>query len=101
VAKSLSDELGDVIQTLVDRTAQGVEDAKRYLATPEGQRVRKRIAQVAVVAAPLLFRSRFFTKTWPGRIIGLAGGAAAVVKLAEALRDWEPQLREAIEDAAS
>ena len=41
--------------------------------------------------APLLFRHRFFRSTWPGRIIELAGGAALLIKLAEAIRDWEPE----------
>ena len=34
--------------------------------------------------------SLFFRYTWPGRIIELAGGAAIVIKLAELIRDWEP-----------
>jgi hypothetical protein len=78
--------LDEVIEFLSER----VDEVRAYLASPEGRVLRKRIAQVMIVAAPLLFRARFFRATWVGRIIGLVGGAAIVVKLAEALRDWEP-----------
>jgi hypothetical protein len=72
------------------RLERGVEDFRRYMASPEGRQLRKRVAQALIVSAPFLFRFKFFTRTWPGRILGLVGGAAVVVKLAEALRDWEP-----------
>ena len=49
------------------------------------------MARALLVASPLLFRHRFFRATWTGRIIELAGGAALLVKLAEAIRDWEPE----------
>jgi hypothetical protein len=48
------------------------------------------VAQALIISAPFLFRLKFFTRTWPGRVLGLVGGAALVVKLAEAMRDWEP-----------
>ena len=70
--------------------AEGVDRAEEWLASPAGQKFRKRAARVILVATPLLFRHRFFRSTWPGRIIELAGGAALLVKLAEAIRDWEP-----------
>jgi hypothetical protein len=50
------------------------------------------LAQVAIIGAPLLFRLKFIRNHPVGRLIGVVGGAALVVKLAEALRDWEPQL---------
>jgi len=33
-----------------------------------------------------------FFKTPAGRLLGAAGGAALLLKLAELLRDWEPEL---------
>jgi hypothetical protein len=69
---------------------EGVTDVRRYLASPEGRELRRRVAQVAILAAPLLFRLKFIRNHPVGRILGLVGGAALVVKLAEALRDWEP-----------
>ncbi len=67
-----------------------MDRAEAWLATPAGRRFRKRAARVILVGTPLLFRHRFFRSTWPGRIIELTGGAALLVKLAEAIRDWEP-----------
>lgn len=72
--------------------SQGVDRAEAWLATPAGRRFRKNAARVILVATPLLFRHRFFRSTWPGRIIELAGGAALLAKVAEAIRDWEPEV---------
>jgi hypothetical protein len=79
--------LFDELQVRLDR---GVEDFRRYMASSEGRQLRKRVAQALIISAPFLFRLKFFTRTWPGRVLGLVGGAALVVKLAEAMRDWEP-----------
>ena len=70
--------------------AQGADQARTWLATPSGRQFRSVAARVLLVATPLVFRSRFFRYTWPGRIIELAGGAALLIKLAEIIRDWEP-----------
>jgi hypothetical protein len=86
-----------LLDELQVRLERGVEDFRRYMASPDGRQLRKRVAQALIISAPFLFRMKFFTRTWPGRILGLVGGAAAVVKLAEALRDWEP-LEELAED---
>ena len=86
----MSREKEDLLGELSKRLSEGVQQARVYLASPEGQELRKRVAQVAVIAAPLLFRMKFFRASPLGRILGLVGGAAIVVKLAEALRDWEP-----------
>ena len=94
-----SDDYASVVDELLTRLDRGVDELRAYLASPEGQQLRQRIAQVAIVAAPLLFRSKVFTRTWPGRIVGLLGGAAIVVKLAEMLRDWEPEPRVRAVDA--
>ena len=93
------DDLGALAEELQLRVSRGVDDLRAYLASPEGQVLRQRVAQVLIVAAPLLFRSKVFTRTWPGRVIGLVGGAAIVVKLAEALRDWEPEPRLRVAEA--
>lgn len=80
----------DLIEEVTRRVSEGMVELRAYLASPEGQQLRKRIAQFAIIGAPLIFRMRFFRATPFGRILGMVGGAALVVKLAEALRDWEP-----------
>ncbi len=80
----------DLLDELSRRLSRSLTELREFLASPEGQELRKRIAQVAIIAAPLLFRMRFFRSSPIGRVLGLVGGAALVVKLAEALRDWDP-----------
>ena len=80
----------DLLEELTRRVSEGVEDLRTYLASPEGQQLRKRIAQFAIIGAPLIFRMRFFRANPVGRLLGMVGGAALVVKMAEALRDWDP-----------
>jgi hypothetical protein len=89
-SRAFSDERPDLIEELGRRLERGIEDMRAYLASPDGKELRRRIAQVAVIAAPLLFRMRFFRASPVGRVLGLVGGAALLVKAAEALRDWEP-----------
>jgi hypothetical protein len=81
---------GSLIDEALASLDRGVTEIRRYLATPEGRALRRRIAQVAIIGAPLLFRLKFIRNHPVGRLLGVVGGAALVVKLAEALRDWEP-----------
>jgi 4-amino-4-deoxy-L-arabinose transferase-like glycosyltransferase len=76
---------------------QGIREFRQYMASPRGREVRKRVSQVLILGAPLLFRTKFVKRHPLGRVLGLVGGAALVVKLAEALRDWEP-IEELAED---
>ena len=88
---SLADDLSRLAYEAQRAVAGGVDQTRAWLATPNGRRFRQVLARGLLVASPLLFRHRFFRATWTGRIIELAGGAALLVKLAEAIRDWEPE----------
>jgi hypothetical protein len=67
----------------------GVDEVRRWLATPQGRFLRSLAARMLIVSVPLIVRHPFF-KTPVGRLVELAGGAAILIKLAELLRDWEP-----------
>jgi hypothetical protein len=71
---------------------RGVEEARAWLASPAGRRVRRLAARLLILGAPLAVRHPFF-KTPVGRLVEIAGGAALLVKVAEAIRDWEPDPR--------
>jgi hypothetical protein len=43
-----------------------------------------------VVALPLVFRIPILRKHWALRFLKFAGGAAVLMKLGNAVRDWEP-----------
>jgi hypothetical protein len=68
---------------------RGVDEARVWLATPTGRRVRALAARVLIAGAPLVLRHPFF-KTPIGRLVELTGGAALLIKVAETVRDWEP-----------
>jgi hypothetical protein len=76
----------------VSEAAEAVVD---YLDSPEGRRLRSKVASGLIFAAPLVSRLPIVKRTPVGRAISLLGGAALVVKAAEMIRDWEPRREEA------
>ena len=68
---------------------RGIDETQAWLATPTGRRVRVIAARLLIVSAPLVIRHPFF-KTPVGRLVEIAGGAALLIRVAEAVRDWEP-----------
>jgi hypothetical protein len=80
------------VRKQVTEAAEAVVD---YLDSPEGRRLRSKVASGLIFAAPLLSRLPLVRRTPVGRAISLLGGAALIVKAAELIRDWEPQRIEA------
>jgi hypothetical protein len=89
--ESPADELRRLADDAQRAAVHGVEQLRAWLATPAGRRFRKNAARVLLLASPLLFRARFFRVHPLGRLIELAGGATLVIKLAETIREWEPE----------
>ncbi|MDQ3991583.1 MAG: hypothetical protein M3245_04645 [Actinomycetota bacterium] len=69
---------------------EAVATARRYLASPEGRPMRARVAIVMAASAPLIASLPPLRASRLGRLIGVAGGAALVVRVADLIRDWEP-----------
>ena len=67
-------------------TAAQVRD---FLHTPAGKKFRRYLAGGLILSAPLIFRIPGLRRVPFIRVLEALGGAALVVKLAEALRDWE------------
>jgi hypothetical protein len=84
------------IRRIGDRVEVAVRDIEDFLDSPAGRRLRRVLAGAAIVGAPLLFRLPLLKRSPLLRALELAGGAALLVKFAEALRDWEPTSRRAI-----
>jgi hypothetical protein len=78
------------MRTLPDTIGRKREEALRFLASPAGERWRHRAAWVMIVALPIAFRIPGLRRHWALRLLELAGGAAILVKLGQAVRDWEP-----------
>lgn len=70
---------------------RGIETALTYLASPRGKELRTKLAMGVITVAPLIARSPAVRRNPVLRLLGVAGAAAVVVKVAEAVRDWEPQ----------
>jgi hypothetical protein len=70
-----------------------LETAKVLLATERGRAARAAVAAGIIVAAPIVMRLPVVRAHPLGRLVALAGGAAVLIKAAEAIRDWEPELR--------
>jgi hypothetical protein len=73
-----------------DRVVVAVDTAQAFLDSPSGRRLRRYLAAGLIVTAPLLFRIPGLKRYPLVRALELIGGAALVVKFAEAIRDWEP-----------
>jgi hypothetical protein len=97
VARPVRTEPRGVLEELEAALDRGIREVRAYLASPGGREVRRRVAQVVILGAPLLLRTKFIRRHPVGRLLAVVGGAALVVKLAEALRDWEP-IEELAED---
>jgi hypothetical protein len=74
----------------VGAVGETVDTAKALLASPSGRRARTALATSVIAAAPFVLRLPAVRAHPVGRIVMLVGGAAALVKVAEAIRDWEP-----------
>jgi hypothetical protein len=69
----------------------GADAMRAWLATPQGTRFRQLFARGLILGSPLIFRMRLMRGSAIGRLIEFAGGAAVLLKLAEIIRDWEPE----------
>jgi hypothetical protein len=83
------EDLRRSVAAFEDALGQGVDDAKAWLATPQGHRFRSFAAGALVLTTPVILRHPFF-KTPFGKVVELAGVAAALAKAADLIRDWEP-----------
>jgi hypothetical protein len=84
---------GELASFLWDTGVTLFEDVEDYLASERGRQVRRAIAVGLISGAPLLVKLPWVKDTPFGRLLVFAGGAAVIVKLGEALRDWEPERR--------
>ena len=89
----LLDEARSAVGTIVSTAERALDDARLYLASPQGQRLRANVARGLIAAAPLVAGAPILRRSWVGRLLGVAGAATVVVKAAEAIRDWTPAER--------
>ncbi len=72
-----------------DRVQIEAQEIRRFLASPAGRRVRALLAGGVILLVPALFRVPGLRRYPLIRALEVLGGAALIVRFAEALRDWE------------
>src|SRR3954447_19066661 len=77
------------IRELGDRIQIEAREITRFLSSPAGRRMRGVLAGAVIVTAPLIFRIPGLRRYPLIRALEFLGGAALIVRFAEALRDWE------------
>lgn len=75
--------------TIGERIELSAAEARAFLASPTGILFRRYVAAGVIVTAPLLFRIPGLRKYPLIRTLEVIGGAALIIKAAEALRDWD------------
>lgn len=80
------------LQEIADRVESSVEEVLAFLDSPAGRRLRRTLAAGLIVSAPLVSRIPVLRATPIGRLLQVTGGTALMVKVAEAIRDWERSL---------
>ena len=89
------------LRTAVDQLMASLDRAGRqalvYLASPAGQRMRRRLAAGMLVGTPILLRLPAVKRHPVIRLLDLLGGTAAVLELARLIREWEPESASTVE----
>jgi hypothetical protein len=77
------------MSSVTQRIELTAAQARAFFASPTGIVFRRYLAAGVIVTAPLLFRMPGLRRHPLIRTLELIGGAAFLVKAAEALRDWD------------
>jgi hypothetical protein len=77
------------MSSVTQRIELTAAQARAFFASPTGILFRRYLAAGVIVTAPLLFRMPALRRHPLIRTLELIGGAALLVKAAEALRDWD------------
>jgi len=77
------------VRKIGDRIQIEAREVSRFLSTPAGRRMRGVLAGAIILTAPAIFRIPGLRRYPLIRALEVLGGAALIVKFAEALRDWE------------
>jgi hypothetical protein len=80
---------GGRMATVGERIELTAAQARAFLGSPAGVLFRRYLAAGVIVTAPLLFRIPGLRRYPLIRVVELVGGAALLIKAAEAIRDWD------------
>ena len=81
-----------MVDTVFEAATDAADAVRTYLASDQGRRLRRGVATMLIVGAPLVSELPVIRRTPMALVLRAAGVLALVVKGAEWLRDWEPIL---------
>jgi hypothetical protein len=81
----------NMVDGVFEAASDAAEAARSFMASERGRQMRRQVATVLIVAAPVISELPVIRRHPIARVLRAAGVAALVVKGAEWLRDWEPQ----------
>jgi hypothetical protein len=79
------------VDSLFDAAADVADAAKVYLHSERGKRLRRRVATILIVGAPIISEFPVIRRSRAARILRTAAVGTIIVKGAEWLRDLEPE----------
>jgi hypothetical protein len=77
------------LRELAERAEITIDELLDFLSSPAGRRLRAMAATGLILSVPVVMRVPGLRGSALGRAIELLGGTALIVKLAEAIRDWD------------
>jgi len=86
---SRSQDYVSVVRKFGNRVQIEAREIQRFLGSPAGRRMRGVLAGAIILTAPMIFRIPGLRRYPLIRALEFLGGAALIVRFAEALRDWE------------
>ena len=90
-AFSVIETVEAVASNIREDVQRTINDTLTYLASPRGKELRTKLSMGAIAVAPVIARSPIVRRHPVLRVLGVAGLATVLVKVAEAVRDWEPE----------
>jgi len=79
------------VDALFDAATDLAGAAKLYLHSEEGKRLRRKVATILIVGAPIISELPVIRRSRAARILRTAAVGTIIIKGAEWLRDWEPE----------
>ena len=86
---NVSTQTVSVVRRVGDQIQIEAREIARFLSSPTGRRFRGVLAAGIILAGPAIFRVPGLRRYPLIRALEFLGGAALIIRFAEALRDWE------------
>lgn len=91
VLDEIVEEARSAADAVTEATERALRDARMYLASPQGRHMRANVARGLMALAPAMAGMPMLRRSWLVRLLGAAGAATVLIKVGEAIRDWEPE----------